>query len=231
MDYYIRLEQGRGPRPSPQVLAALGRALRLTDDERGYLMRLAGQAAAPAEGAREVPENVRQLVDRLDGIPAMVINACYAVLAWNRMMTALIGDLSAVPFSQRNRLRRIFAVLESDSGRSGGGKLELARQCVADLRASGRYPDDPDVRALVDELRACSRQFAELWAAHEVGVQRAAAGKMTVHPVVGELDLDLDVLGVPGCDLRVVLHTAAPGSPSHRALHRLRDSIGPSAAG
>src|SRR5438874_9037370 len=43
VDYYVRLEQGRGPRPSPQVLAALGLALRLTGDERSYLLRL-GQA-------------------------------------------------------------------------------------------------------------------------------------------------------------------------------------------
>ena len=34
VDYYVRLEQGRGPHPSRQVLAALARALLLTRDER-----------------------------------------------------------------------------------------------------------------------------------------------------------------------------------------------------
>jgi transcriptional regulator with XRE-family HTH domain len=34
VDYLVRLEQGRGPHPSDQVLGALARALRLTDDER-----------------------------------------------------------------------------------------------------------------------------------------------------------------------------------------------------
>lgn len=34
VDYYVRLEQGRGPHPSRQVLAALARALLLTGDER-----------------------------------------------------------------------------------------------------------------------------------------------------------------------------------------------------
>ncbi|MCM3923779.1 helix-turn-helix domain-containing protein, partial [Frankia sp. AiPs1] len=42
--YYERLEQARAPLPSPQVLAALGTALRLTAAEREHLARLAGQA-------------------------------------------------------------------------------------------------------------------------------------------------------------------------------------------
>ena len=37
VDYYIRLEQARGPHPSRQVLTALARALVLTGDEREYL--------------------------------------------------------------------------------------------------------------------------------------------------------------------------------------------------
>src|SRR3981189_692986 len=40
VDYYIRLEQGRGPRPSRQMIAAIARALRLSDDERAYLHHL-----------------------------------------------------------------------------------------------------------------------------------------------------------------------------------------------
>src|SRR5262245_28712184 len=44
-DYYVRLEQARGPQPSEQMLSALARALRLTNDERDYLYRLAGHGA------------------------------------------------------------------------------------------------------------------------------------------------------------------------------------------
>src|SRR4051794_39609191 len=44
IDYYIRLEQGRGPHPSRQVLNALARALMLSQDERAHLFNLAGQA-------------------------------------------------------------------------------------------------------------------------------------------------------------------------------------------
>ncbi|WP_033322849.1 helix-turn-helix domain-containing protein [Actinomadura atramentaria] len=57
VDYYVRLEQGRGPRPSAQVLTALGRALRLTADERDYLLRLG--APPPPERAAAGPTSPR----------------------------------------------------------------------------------------------------------------------------------------------------------------------------
>ncbi|MFC1411040.1 helix-turn-helix transcriptional regulator [Streptacidiphilus sp. N1-12] len=220
VDYYIRLEQGRGPHPSEQVVNALGRALRLTGDEHDYLLRLADQPPAPVDPAREVPANVLRLLERLDGFPAMVINACFDVLAWNRMLVALIGDLSEVPFRQRNRLRRVFS---GANAAASGNTLELARQCVADLRAGGRYPGDPEVRRLVDELSADSPLFAELWASREVEVRRSVT-KRTVHPLVGELELDCEILTVPGHDQRLLLYTAAPGTTSHQALDRLRAS-------
>jgi transcriptional regulator with XRE-family HTH domain len=219
VDYYIRLEQGRGPHPSDQILTALGDALRLTGDERAYLLRLADPAPTPPSRSQDVPDSVLRLLERLDDVPAMVIDACYDVLAWNRMLTALIGDLSAVPARQRNRLRRLFEGPDA----AAPSRLELARQIVADLRAAGHYPDDPDVRRLVDELNAESPQFAELWAAREISVQRTLS-KRTVHPVVGELELDCEVLAIPGRSQRLIMYTAAPGTPSHQALRRLRAS-------
>ena len=52
VEYYVRLEQGRGPRPSRQVLSALARALMLTGDERAYLFRIVGENP-PADGRAE----------------------------------------------------------------------------------------------------------------------------------------------------------------------------------
>src|SRR5215468_5483235 len=40
VDYYVRLEQGRDLTPSPSVLDALARALRLDETERDYLYSL-----------------------------------------------------------------------------------------------------------------------------------------------------------------------------------------------
>ena len=41
VDYYVRLEQGRDTNPGTGVLDALATALRLDDDERAHLHRLA----------------------------------------------------------------------------------------------------------------------------------------------------------------------------------------------
>ena len=46
-DFYARLEQRRGSRPSGQTVAALARALRLTRDEHDHLYALAGHIAPP----------------------------------------------------------------------------------------------------------------------------------------------------------------------------------------
>ena len=214
VDYYVRLEQGRGPRPSDQVLTALGRTLRLTADEHAYLLRLARPALVPPSGP--VPANVLRLLDRLDDVPAMVINAGYDLVAWNRMLVALIGDPAGWSPRRRNRLRRLF-----DTGdKITGNRLELARLCVADLRAGGRYPADPVVRALVDELLDTSPEFARLWAAREVVVPRTLT-KRTVHPVAGPLELDCEILAVPGHEHRLLVYTAAPGTPSAEGLKLL----------
>ncbi|MHA4951157.1 helix-turn-helix domain-containing protein [Micromonospora sp. SD19] len=50
VDYVVRLEQGRSSQPSTQLLAALARALRLSDDERSHLFHLAGHQPPPADG-------------------------------------------------------------------------------------------------------------------------------------------------------------------------------------
>src|SRR5215471_16973038 len=41
-DYYSRIEQQRGPVPSPQILAAIAKGLHLTVEERDHVFRLAG---------------------------------------------------------------------------------------------------------------------------------------------------------------------------------------------
>ena len=63
-DYYLRLEQGRDQHPSPQVIEAVARALRLDEDATAYLHGLAQPEVAPhspstsccsAVGARSIP--------------------------------------------------------------------------------------------------------------------------------------------------------------------------------
>jgi transcriptional regulator with XRE-family HTH domain len=223
VDYYIRLEQGRGPRPSRQILAAIGRALRLSDDERAHLFHLAGEVPGPPPGpARDVRPGVLHLLDRLDDTPAMVCDATYEVLAWNAMASALLGDFSRLLPGERNLIWRFFTDPAARARHDADGARRFARESVAHLRAAAaRYPHDAGVRRLVDRLRAASPEFGDLWAEHDVQV-RPSASKRLRHPLVGWLDLDCEALHDPYRDQWTIFCTAAPGTPSHEALRLLK---------
>lgn len=93
---------------------------------------------------------------------------------------------------------------------------------MAQLRAVlGARPDDPGPAALVAELRFASAEFAALWDEHEVAVRRSAV-KRFVHPVVGLLELDCEVLAVPEQGQVLVVHSARPGTEAHERLELLR---------
>jgi transcriptional regulator with XRE-family HTH domain len=223
VDYYTRLEQGRGPHPSRQVLGSLARALRLDEDQRDHLFHLVGEPSPTPESSTEhVRPAVLHMLDRLDDTPASVGNDRHDVLAWNAMAAAVFGDLSVLPPHQRN----ISWLHFSDPARRAlHPPEELARislSHVADLRASlARRPDDERLAGLIRELRATSAEFRELWERHDVRVRRSDR-KVILHPVVGRLDLDCEVLLMPEHDQRLVVHTARPGTPTHERLQLLR---------
>ncbi|MGP3958794.1 helix-turn-helix transcriptional regulator [Nonomuraea sp. 3N208] len=223
IDYYIRLEQGRGPHPSRQVLNALARALMLTQDERAYLFDLAGQPLEAPAIRDDVPGGVLHLLAFLEEVPTYVLNARYDILAWNPMANVLMGDLDSQPLENRNVIRWVFMSPDIAEHLNDEEKGRFARASVADLRAAvGRYPEDRRMRALVTEMLALSPEFAALWSRHEVEIRREQRKRIT-HPVVGVIDAICQVMPVPDRDdLRLVLYTTEPGSPSHQALRELR---------
>ena len=223
-EYYTRLEQARGPRPSREVLAGLARALRLSDAERDHLHHLAGAPPGPAPGpSREVRQSVLDLLHRLPQAAAIVTSATYEVIAWNDLAAALMEDFSALSRRDRNLVRRVFLGPHPQGRRLYGvSDAEVfARSSAQDLRATAaRYPDDPEVTELVDELLAGSEEFARLWASHDVSTEPTLC-KTFSHPLVGSVTVNCDVLDISDRDQRVVIYTAAPGSPSEEALRLL----------
>ncbi|SHN32811.1 helix-turn-helix transcriptional regulator [Actinacidiphila paucisporea] len=69
VDYYTRMEQSRGPRPSRQMLTALARALRLTEDERDHLFHLTGEQP-PRRATANRPPRGRNMIRRFFLDPA-----------------------------------------------------------------------------------------------------------------------------------------------------------------
>jgi hypothetical protein len=223
-EYYTRLEQARGPHPSREVLAQLVRALRLSDAERDHLHHLAGVPPGPAPGpSREVRQSVVDLLHRLPDAAAIVISATYEIIAWNHLATALMEDFSAFDRRDRNLVRRAFLGPHQPGRRLYGvsDAEEFVQSSAQHLRAvAARYPDDPEVSALVGELLDGSEEFARLWAAHEVAAAPTLC-KTFEHPLVGPVTVTCDVLDITDRDQRVVIYTAAPGSPSEEALRLL----------
>lgn len=221
-DYYTRLEQRRGPHPSPGVLTTLARALRLTEDERDHLFHLAGQPAParPSAGAHVSP-GVLYLLDRLVDTPAIVVDDLGNVLVQNRLSKLVSGDDTARSGRERNGTWLWFTDTEFRARIPEQDWPAHSRSHAADLRATvGRRGGDADVEALVADLIAASPEFAALWAEHEVAVRRSDA-KRIVHPEVGLLDLLCEQLtsDVDGSTL-VVLHPR-PGTDCRQKLDLL----------
>lgn len=227
-EYYTRLEQGRGPRPSREVLASLARALRLSNAERAHLHHLAGAPPGPPPGpAREVRQSVLDLLRRLPQAAVIVTSAAYEVIAWNDLAAALMEDFSALPRRHRNLVRQVFLGPHPQGRRLYGvsDADAFARASARRLRATAaRYPDDPEVTELVGDLLAGSEDFARLWASHDVGAEPTLC-KTFQHPLVGPITVNCDVLDITDRDQQVVIYTAVPGSPSEEAL-RLLSVIG-----
>lgn len=223
VDYYARLEQQRGARPSEQVIGALARALRLTEDECDYLHRLAGYPTR-ARGAarRHVPPGLLLILDRLVDAPAQVISDTGQVLARNAMAEALLGG-PVQPGRTGNAIWLMFTETESRPLIKEQLPALMANH-VADLRAThARRPDDAEINALISDLLEASPAFRELWERHDVAVMRGLT-KTFVHPHVGPITVECEVLlsASTSGELSLVLYTARPGTDSAGKLELLR---------
>jgi hypothetical protein len=223
VDYMVRLEQGRGPVPSDQVLSALCRALRLADDERDHVFHLAGASPPLPDRIDSHPRpSTLRLLDRMSDLPALLLDAKGDILAWNRLAIALLGDFTVWPRAQRNINWQRFLGPPGRVALDPEEDAAMAADAVASLRAlSARYPNDPDLERLITELRDGSTRFAQLWDTGHV-VERRSRSKTVKHPQLGRVTLDCDVLHVPDLDQRLVVYSAAPGTPAAEALALLR---------
>ncbi|MCM6763644.1 helix-turn-helix transcriptional regulator [Rathayibacter sp. ZW T2_19] len=223
VDYIVRLEQGRAVNPSAQLLGALAVALRLSEEERDHLFRVAGVAPPTrAQVPRHITPGVQRIVDRLGDVPLAVFSAAHDILLWNPLWAAVNGDPSALTGLDRNLVWRHFTQGHVGTDFDERHEEEFAADLTADLRtAVGRYPDDRALAQLVTRLLAESSDFARRWSEARVAEHRSSRKTLTATPV-GPLTIDCDVLSVPGSDLRIVVYTAAPGSSDEARLDLLR---------
>ncbi|MEU3619415.1 MULTISPECIES: helix-turn-helix transcriptional regulator [unclassified Streptomyces] len=219
IDYYARLERGQETNPSPSVLDALARALRLDEHEHEHLCELAERAARTAPKQSAVPERtvgpgIELMLESLRPNPAYVISRTMDILAGNPGSVRLFAGSEHWPADRLNALRYLF--LDPHAPKLFADWDEQVRTCVGRIRAlAGTEPDAPGLAQLIDELRLESPEFVRRW--RDYDVQPHPRGDKTFHhPEVGDLTLgyqSMQLDATPGH--RLVVFYAQAGTPDH----------------
>lgn len=215
-DYYNRLEQGRAPAVSDAVLDAIARVLRLDETEKRHLRTLARPGRTPAERLASVRPGLRQTIEAMPGVPAVVIGRRTDILGWNALGDALYG-LSDLEPAELNATRHTF--LQPGIREFYPDWETVAAETVAVLRLlTGKNPDGHALAGLVAQLSAESKEFRVLWEQHPV-LERTYGVKRFHHHVAGNLELSFETFGVPGSSDQVLVTYSAPaGSVSDERL-------------
>ncbi|HEX8806649.1 MAG TPA: helix-turn-helix transcriptional regulator, partial [Candidatus Aquilonibacter sp.] len=221
--WYTWLEQGRGGTPSAEVLDRLAYALTLTEAEREHLFLLAQQRPPPVQyrEAERITPQLQRVLDSLEFSPALVRNAAWDVVAWNRAAAAVMGDYGAVPLHERNVLRLMFTDPAAKTRLPDWEKE--AYNTVAGFRAdAARAGASERFSALIDELSGTSAEFAALWRSHDVR-SYVSGTKVMRHAVAGLMSFEYSSFAVDGRpDLSLVIFTPATPEDSSRVRDLLR---------
>jgi len=221
-DYYTRLEQRRGPQPSEQMLVSLARALRLTSGERDYLFQVAGHNAPPSlSGGERVAPALLRVLDRLSDTPAVILSSLGETLVQNRMAEALFGDQSGYTGLARSGIYRWFTDPAQRLRYPEDDRDRQSRAEVANLRAAyGSMGPKSRAGELVRALQKASAEFAALWERHEVA-RRFADHKTLIHPELGPIELDCQVLFTEDQSQALLVLTAPTGTEGYEKLQLL----------
>ena len=169
VDWYTWLEQGRPITVSTQVLESLVQALHLHAHERDHLFFLAHQQPPPARAMEPetVSATLQHFLDHQGFSPAFVLGRRWDVVAWNEAARVVFGDFGQMTTFERNSVWRLFT---SPTHRHLLVDWEgHARRVLAQFRATcGRYPGDPRLTELIQDLMLRSPEFRAWWPDHEV---------------------------------------------------------------
>jgi transcriptional regulator with XRE-family HTH domain len=222
VSWYTWLEQGRDINPSPEVLDALARALRLDPAERRTLFALArtelpltddGGAAGYGPGEDDVAQLVA-LVHALHPHPAYLLGPMTRILAWNRAAAVVLGSPEHLAPERRSLLW--WLLVDPGQGGMTAQREATARNTLARFRAEyARHAGEPGYEEFLADLRRSSAQFRAWWDEHEV-IEGQRGTKLLEHPQLGPLRLHHAQTVPPGQPgLRLAVY--APADAATRA--------------
>jgi transcriptional regulator with XRE-family HTH domain len=222
VSWYTWLEQGRDINPSPDVLDALARALRLDAAERRTLFALARTALPLAddigggdpEGAEEGIGQLIALVNSIHPNPAFLLGPMTRILAWNPAASVVLGSPDHLSPDRRYLLWLL--LVDPGDGGMNPQREATARNTVARFRAEyARHAGEPEYEQFLAAIREHSRRFREWWDEHEV-IEAQRGTKVIEHPQLGRLRLH-HAQTVPPGQPEVRMAVYAPADEATRA--------------
>jgi hypothetical protein len=217
--WYTWLEQGRPINASVQVLDSVARVLQMGCAERWHLYRLADVPGVPGgQAVSALPDDLPRVLDALDPLAASVYDGKYDLLACNNTYSLLFPGLVSATGIERNALWQLFTT-ESQPLR----EPQVLPYMVAIARANyARHLGDPDWEEFISRLSAASRDFAEMWAGHQVA-EPAPLKKRFHCPPVGTIDMTTASFAVDGSpECRMISYLPATEADAAK-IARLRE--------
>lgn len=224
-EYFLRLEQGRGARPSDQVLQSLARVLGLDDEARSYLFRLAtGSAASTGRTPSHSADQIARVLGQWTQTPAYLSDAHRDIVASNPL-ASILGHGGLAEGSN--------VVLDLFHPRMKGALVEwetMTRSAVATLRRDAD-PASPRLRELV---RALSQDpdFVRIWARYDVSGPEVVTFHQQIDGV-GEIEIEAQNFGVRSMPGHLLTVLSAPAGSTASALfaHLVASLAAPDEAG
>jgi transcriptional regulator with XRE-family HTH domain len=162
-----------------------------------------------------------RVLDRLYDTPALILSNLGETLVQNRMAEALFGDRSGFTGLARSEIYRWFTHPAERLRYPSRDRDRQSRAQVANLRAAyGSMGRRSRAGELVRTLQKASAEFAELWERHEVA-KRFEDHKTLIHPQLGPIELDCQVLFTEDQSQALLVLTAPPRTQGYEKLQLL----------
>lgn len=195
--WYTYLEQGRDVHPSEQVLEAVGRVLRLDEDEMRFLRRLAADAADDSLPGELSPREIVTALVRLDDdspYPTYAFDSHCDLVAWNPATTSYYTDFGSLPPRRRNMMWWLLATEEARQ-RLPDWQYDVP-DIVARWRRMAVTADRRRLQRQVATFKRLSPEFAGWWDSHDVREHHTRLRRFD-HPRLGLVTLRLIVAESP----------------------------------
>lgn len=210
------------------MLAAIARGLRFTREDRDRLFAAAGYDGA--DSVDELPHiepGFMRVLDRLADTPVVAVDPIGRILHQTPSAVHLFGD-----FAYRTGWARCCYYLwftsadERQKFRPSEHEL-IGAEIVADLHRC--LERDLPNRAAIDLVRLLldrSAEFRDVWS-ETTSATKVVASRRTcvVHPALGDIELQREILTDVDSGQRLVIYLAAPG-PENKSKLQLASVIG-----